>query len=138
MLPADPVTLMLLVGAADSDPVNTFGSLLLSGGFGAVLATIVAAVINRRKLGADTASILSKTAIELVQPLRDRVKELEEQLDRVGAKATALERALDDCRDNNRRKDDELAVHRRRRDRGLYAGPDTNPTGTAKQPARPI
>lgn len=94
--------------------MGDLGQLLLGGGVGAILATLINALVNRRKLGADTASVLSKTALELIQPLRDQIKELNSQLDRVTVKANNLELRLDDCTAANVAKDEQIALLRAR------------------------
>lgn len=95
---------------------------LMAGGGGAILGSIVQAIVNRRKLGAetesaeaDTAAVISKTALQLLQPLRDQVRDLTEQLDRVKGKAEDLEQRLDDCKRSNRVKDDQIYELRRAR-----------------------
>lgn len=106
-----------------------FAKLLLASGGGAVLLFTVQAFVNRRKLGADTdkaeaeaAAIISKTAMELLQPLREQVRnltgqvgDLTEQLGRVQEKAEDLEQNLDACRASNRAKDEQIYMLRRAR-----------------------
>lgn len=95
---------------------------LLAGGGGATLVAGYQAIRDRRKVGAeaekidaDAAAVLSKTALDLLQPLKDQVKDLTEQLERVKAKATDLEQRLDDCRISNREKDEQIYVLRQQR-----------------------
>lgn len=70
------------------------GSILIGSGFSAILLAIVQAFINRRKLGADTVAVLSDTARELVQPLRDRVHEMAEEERRLRHRVEDLEADL--------------------------------------------
>jgi predicted RNase H-like nuclease (RuvC/YqgF family) len=92
-----------------------WGTALISGGGGTVLASVIGAIRERRKLGADVnkteadaASVLSEAATALVEPLSRRIRDLEDQLDRVKGKANALEDQLDACRASNRAKDQQL------------------------------
>ena len=85
---------------------------LLGAGIGAILLAVVQAFFNRRKLAADTdkagaeaTSVLTAAALTLVQPLNDRIHELEgklqaadDQMDRITVKAKFLEEALDASR----------------------------------------
>lgn len=89
-------------------------ALLLSAlGLGAILNSVVKALSDRRKLGADTTSILTSAARELVEPLRkelaaeraERVAEHQEHVQELAAEraqVTQLKRdldvALDECR----------------------------------------
>ncbi|TFV90378.1 hypothetical protein [Blastococcus sp. CT_GayMR16] len=98
------------------------GPMLTSGAVFSVVTVAVQNFSQRRKLGAetektdaDTADILSKTALALVEPLGKRIKELEEQLDRVQQKAESLEQQLDECRTSNRAKDEQIWMLRRTR-----------------------
>jgi outer membrane murein-binding lipoprotein Lpp len=84
------------------------GALLLGGGGGTVLYAVVNAILTRRKLGADTAQVLSKAAIDLVDPLSKRIHELEREVDELRRKVRATTAELDACRDLGRRKDAEL------------------------------
>lgn len=71
-------------------------------GIGGIIVALIQAVVARRKLAADTdkagaeaSSVIAATALSLVTPLKNRIQELEEQLDRVSAKARTLEDQLD-------------------------------------------
>jgi ubiquinone biosynthesis protein UbiJ len=95
------------------------GGVLVGSGAGGVIATAINALRDRKKLNAesnkteiDAAAVISETALALVQPLRDQVRELNEQLDRVRTKADSLERRLDECQAASRRKDVELVLWR--------------------------
>lgn len=88
--------------------------LLIGAGAGSIIVAVVNAFINRRKLGADTASVLSKAAIDLVQPLRDRIHELEAEVDELRTKVKDTVDQLDACQASNRAKDRELATLRPR------------------------
>lgn len=81
------------------------GELLIGLGAGGVLVAALQAFISRRKLGADTAAVLSKTAIDLVKPLSDRIHELEEEVEMLRTKVRAAAQELDDCRTASRTKD---------------------------------
>ena len=89
-------------------------ALMLSAlGIGAVLNSVVKAFSDRRKLGADTTSVLTSAARELVEPLRKELaaeraeraaehREHVQALDAERAQVTQLRRdldvALDECR----------------------------------------
>lgn len=102
---------------------------LLAGGGGATLVAAVQAFLDRKRVGAETekldadaAAVLSKTALELLEPLRKQVADLRqelgeatEQLDRVKSKADDLERQLDTCRASNRAKDEQIHALRQQR-----------------------
>lgn len=81
------------------------GGLLIGGGIGAILLALVQAVINRKKLGADTAAVLTKAAGELVKPLMDRIHELESQVEQLTTKAAQAVADLDQCQERCRAKD---------------------------------
>lgn len=81
------------------------GDLLIGGGGGAIVLALVQALLNRKKLGADTASVLTKAAAELVQPLRDRIHELEAEVDELRARVKNTVAELDQCHDRERAKD---------------------------------
>lgn len=81
------------------------GDLLIGSGAGAILLALVQAMLNRRKLGADTASVLTKAAAELVQPLRERIHELEGEVEELRARVRSTVEQLDKCQDINRAKD---------------------------------
>lgn len=81
------------------------GDLLIGSGAGAILLSLVQALLNRRKLGADTASVLTKAAAELVQPLRERIRELEGEVDELRARVRSTVEQLDRAQDRERAKD---------------------------------
>lgn len=81
------------------------GQLLIGGGVATIAVALIQAIQNRRKLGADAASVLTKAAAELVQPLTDRIHELEGEVDRLRAKVADTVQQLDACQDVNRAKD---------------------------------
>lgn len=70
------------------------GSILLGSGGSAILLSMVQALINRRKLGADTAAVLSDTARELVQPLRERITEMADENRRLRHRVEDMEADL--------------------------------------------
>jgi polyhydroxyalkanoate synthesis regulator phasin len=88
-------------------------ALLLSAlGLGAVLNSVVKALSDRRKLGADTTSILTSAARELVEPLRrelqterqeraiehrQHIEELAYEKAEAASVRRELNRALEDC-----------------------------------------
>lgn len=82
-----------------------WGQLLVGGGVAAVIVAVIQAVVNRRKLGADAASVLTKAAAELVQPLSERIHEMEKEMDLLRAKVRDTVEQLDRCHDLNRAKD---------------------------------
>lgn len=81
------------------------GELLIGLGGGGVVGTAISAVLQRRKLGADTAAVLSKTALELVEPLKERIDELQDEVDTLRTKVRETTQELDDCRAESRAKD---------------------------------
>jgi type II secretory pathway component PulM len=74
------------------------GQILIGCGLGAVLVAVINAFVQKRKLGADTAQVLSKTALELVQPLRDRIHELEDEVVALRAQVREATTELRSCR----------------------------------------
>jgi hypothetical protein len=81
------------------------GQFLVGSGFTAILLAVFRAVVNRRKLGADTASVLTKAAAELVGPLTERIHELEDEVDVLRAKVRDVTNDLDKCHERERAKD---------------------------------
>lgn len=89
-------------------------ALLISAlGLGAVLNSVVKAVTEKRKVGADTTSVLTAAARELVEPLRNELAterqeraeehrqhlaELQSERRQAEALKSELDRALDECR----------------------------------------
>jgi hypothetical protein len=86
------------------------GSLLMGGGGAGVIAAVIQTIVQRRKLGADTASVLTKAASNLVQPLSDQIDRLERKVLALEARVESLTVELDDAHDLNRHKDDLLAA----------------------------
>lgn len=90
-------------------------ALLISAlGLGAVLNSVVKAITEKRKLGADTTSILTAAARELVEPLRkeltaerveraqehaQHIAELKAERQQAAELRTELDNALTECRD---------------------------------------
>jgi DNA helicase IV len=85
------------------------GQILLATGGGGILASAVNALLNRRKLGADTASVLSKAATNLVQPLSDQIDRLEKKVTALEGRVTSLTNELDQAHDLLRDKDGLIA-----------------------------
>ena len=52
---------------------------LLAFGVGGVVIEALRAFVQRRKMGADYADVIASSAIKLLMPLEDRVKELEQE-----------------------------------------------------------
>jgi molecular chaperone GrpE (heat shock protein) len=65
--------------------------LLLAGGLGGLVIEAFRAVVQRKKMGADYAEVISQSAINLLNPLERRIKELESEL-------AATQQELADCR----------------------------------------
>lgn len=86
------------------------GPVLLGGGGGTILATLANFLVNRRKLGADTASVLSKAATNLVQPLSDQIDRLEKKVAELERRLDLAMAELDAAHDLNRHKDDLIAA----------------------------
>lgn len=84
------------------------GELLLGLGGGGILGTALSALINRRKLGADTAAVLSRAATDLVQPLSDRIHELEDEVEELRTKVRETTAELDRAREMARVKDNRI------------------------------
>ncbi len=70
---------------------------LASGGF---LGSIVQGIWQRKKLGADYAEVVARSATSLLQPLATRVEQLQEELQIERGRVRSLARDLDDARDN--------------------------------------
>ena len=68
------------------------------GGTGGVVAA-GAVLVQRRKLKADTADVLTDTALTLVKPLRERVAELETEADDARRKVAQANGELERLRD---------------------------------------
>lgn len=91
--------------------------LLTALGLGAVLQSVIAAVSQRRKVGADTMSVLTAAARELVEPLRKELAqeraehsaELNMEQEKVREVRSELRAALDEVSELR----DELAAARR-------------------------
>lgn len=78
-----------------SDQVVTVLVALLGGGF---FGTLVQGLWQRRKLGADYAEVVARSATTLLQPLAQRVEELESNLRREKAVAKQLSAELAEAR----------------------------------------
>jgi chromosome segregation ATPase len=85
------------------------GQLLVGGGIGTIVATALRALVYRRKLGADTASVLTKAAAELVQPLTERIHELEAEVEVLRTKVHDAAAELERCHNQIRAKDARIA-----------------------------
>ncbi|MEV4760325.1 hypothetical protein AB0J86_35205 [Micromonospora sp. NPDC049559] len=70
----------------------------LLGGTGGITA-IVTVLLQRRKFQADTADVLTDTALTLVEPLKMRVRELESEASNSRQQAVAMHRELAELRD---------------------------------------
>ena len=68
---------------------------LLTGGF---LTSLVQGFLQRKKLGADYADVIAKSATGLLQPLHERVQELEADLKREKQVARQLSEELAEAR----------------------------------------
>lgn len=84
--------------------------LLVGLGLGAVLVALINAIVQRRKLGADTAAVLSKTALQLVQPLSDRIHELEAEVTLLRDQVRETTGELEACHEREREKDRKIAA----------------------------
>lgn len=89
------------------------GSALAGTGVGTIAVGIINFVVNRRKLGADTASVLTAAAVELVEPLRAQIKELRAEVVHLKQQVATAVAELDACHDLNRHKDDLIAAFTR-------------------------
>ncbi len=80
-----------------TDEIVTLLVALLSGGF---LGSFVQGLWQRRKLGADYADVIAKSATGLLKPLAERVEELQAELDHERARVQGLARDLDRTRES--------------------------------------
>jgi peptidoglycan hydrolase CwlO-like protein len=55
-------------------------SLLTALGLGAIIVEAIRSVSQRKKMGADYADVISSSAVRLLAPLENRIKELEAQV----------------------------------------------------------
>ncbi len=69
---------------------------LLGGGF---LGSIVQGAYQRRKLGADYAEVVARSATALLEPLSARVDDLQSELARERQRVRSLAQDLDDARE---------------------------------------
>lgn len=63
------------------------------------VGTIATVLVQRRKLRADTADVLTDTALALVEPLRERIGELETEVRGTNRRARGLSDELDRMRE---------------------------------------
>lgn len=75
-----------------TDQVFTLLVAVVGGGF---LGSLVQGILQRRKLGADYADVIARSATGLLKPLADRVDELQTQLQREQQRARQLGRDLE-------------------------------------------
>jgi hypothetical protein len=93
------------------------GSILIGVSGGSVFGTLIKALFDRRKLGADTTAVLTKAATELVEaqaevvvkPLREQVAQLEAEVHELRRTVRAATTELQACRADNRAKDRVIA-----------------------------
>jgi TolA-binding protein len=90
------------------------GTLLLGGGAATVVSTAISALINRRKLGADTAAVdlVEAQAEIVVKPLRERIRELEKEVEVLRGRVREAAAELDQCHTALRHRDEEIALLR--------------------------
>lgn len=93
---------------------SNLGELMMSGVAGGILATIISLFVNRKKLGADTAAVLSETAMELLPPLRSEIKELRAEIVELRARVRETTDELETCRAGRRAADIDLEATRER------------------------
>jgi hypothetical protein len=86
------------------------GSTLFGTGVTAIALGVFNFFTQRRKLGADTAAVLTETAMELIPPLRAEIKELRSEILELRKQVRAITADLDACYDLNRHKDDLIAA----------------------------
>lgn len=80
-----------------SDQLVAIMVALLGGGF---LGSIVQGIWQRRKLGADYADVIAKSATGLLKPLAFRVDELQRELETERTRVQRLARDLDEARES--------------------------------------
>lgn len=86
------------------------GGIVTGIGGGTVLTAFAGFFFNRRKLSADTASVLSQAATNLVQPLSDQIDRLEKKVKELEARVASMSADLDTAHDMLRTKDDLIAA----------------------------
>lgn len=69
-------------------------AVLTSLGVGAILSALVTGLFSRKKVSADATAILTETARELLQPLRDRIAEMSGEEKRLRRRVEDLESDL--------------------------------------------
>lgn len=74
--------------------VTAVAAVLTSLGVGAILSAVITGLFGRRKMQADAAAVISDTARELLQPLRERVGELNREEARMRHRIEDLESDL--------------------------------------------
>ena len=74
-------------------PIILSGLGLLGGGAGLLSAFRIPG--ERRKLNADSAAKLSEAAMDILEPARKQVKDMQAQLDRAAGRISQLEQALE-------------------------------------------
>jgi hypothetical protein len=79
-----------------ADPNIT--QILLSGGVGAIVVEGIRAITQRKKMGADYAETISKSAVSLLDPLEKRIKELEYELRDCHNELSAARQEIEDLR----------------------------------------
>jgi hypothetical protein len=94
--------------AADTPPSGSLWlQILLSAvavlGGGGGIAAMSAVLLQRRKFRADAADVITDTALTLVEPLKTRVRELEEETRRAGANVRELSDTVADLTSTMRR-----------------------------------
>lgn len=71
-------------------------------GFGGVIMEVIRSYLQRRKMGADYAEVISRSAVGLLAPLEERVHDLERQLSAALAEVASLRRQVAEARRNQR------------------------------------
>lgn len=80
-----------------SDQIVTVLVAMVGSGF---LVSLVQGLYQRKKMGADYADVIAKSATTLLTPLATRVEELQEELSTERKRVRSLARDLDDARDH--------------------------------------
>jgi predicted nucleic acid-binding Zn-ribbon protein len=89
--------------------VTEIPQVLLGSGLAAVIVAVLNAIIQRRKISADTTKVLSDVSVGMLGPLRG-------ELERLHADLAAAEEEVDHLRQELRKLADELRRERRQRE----------------------
>jgi predicted RNase H-like nuclease (RuvC/YqgF family) len=78
------------------------------------LTAIITAFVSRKRMGADAAQILSRSAVAMLNPMRKEVERLTERAEHLELKLTDTNKQLEECHTMVKRLHKELAYYRDR------------------------